>query len=56
MMTTTIGIRLPPSHPLEKPAEYGLRPEVPVLHLDAAEVGYAGVMEKILLWVQSLFG
>jgi hypothetical protein len=29
--------------------------EVPVLHLDAAEVGQAGVVNRILLWVESLF-
>ena len=29
--------------------------EVPVLHLEAAEVGHAGVLDKLLLWVRSLF-
>ena len=29
--------------------------EVPVLHLDAAEVGRAGLLDKLLLWVRSLF-
>ena len=29
--------------------------EVPILHLDAAEVGRAGVVQKILTWVSSLF-
>jgi hypothetical protein len=29
--------------------------DVPVLHLDAAEVGQPGVMEKLVIWVRSLF-
>jgi len=28
---------------------------VPVLHLDAAELGQAGLIEKLLLWIRSLF-
>ena len=29
--------------------------DVPVLHVDAAELGQPGLLERILIWVRSLF-